>query len=136
MLYLLDIALNIVHTLLLVFVLVGWVNPKTQKIHTTVLLLILFSWLLLGLYKGTIGYCILTDWHWDIKRALGQRDLPKSFISYLLMHITGINFPRSFVDVVSILGLGMAVVMAMYNHWKIKLSLKKVIKQPNSLLKM
>lgn len=50
----------------------------------------------LGYFYGW-GYCLLTDWHWEIKRKLGEVDLPSSFVSYSLdkMHI---DIPSSQVD--------------------------------------
>ena len=48
----------------------------------------LFSWIVLGFWKG-FGYCFLTDWHYDILRALGESDLPNSYISLLVKTLTG-----------------------------------------------
>ncbi len=60
----------------------------------------LFSWVVLGFWKG-FGYCILTDWHWDIKRDLGEQDLPHSFITYLTNNILGLTLTPFAVDVIT-----------------------------------
>lgn len=107
-----DYAFTIFHSLFILFVLLGWVHPKTQRIHQIALLLTLIAWVLIGLYIGTIGYCPLTDWQWDIKRQLGYQNLPSSFTEYIAEKVSGYNFKKSHVDVVTALGLAFGVVMA------------------------
>jgi hypothetical protein len=58
------------------------------------------SWLVLGYFYG-LGYCFLTDWHWQVKRALGVRRLPGSFIKYAADFVTGSDFPPNLVDTVA-----------------------------------
>lgn len=116
MIYLLDYLFTIVHLAFVFFILFGWVNPRTRKAHVTALLLTLLSWLLLGLYTGTLGYCLLTDWHWDLKRALGETGMSSSFIEYIIERLTGINFSRTFIDTMTAMGLLFGGVMAaVYN---------------------
>lgn len=50
-----------------------------------------------GLWVGTIGYCPLTDWHWQIKEARGLGPMPDSFIDYLLRGV-GLVFPAAAVE--------------------------------------
>lgn len=116
MLYALDIFFTVFHTGFVVFVLVGWAHPKTRKAHISALLLTLIAWLLLGLYTGVIGYCPLTDWHWEIKRALGEGRLPASFTEYMAERITGINFSKILIDTFTALGLVFGIIMAYYYH--------------------
>jgi hypothetical protein len=42
------------------------------------------SRIVLGPIVGRLGYCVLTDWHWRIRAALGARDLPDTDIAFLL----------------------------------------------------
>lgn len=118
----LDYLITIVHSGIIVFVLIGWIWPKSRKAHGIIILLVLVAWLGLGAYFGAIGYCPLTDWQWDIKRSLGETELPNSFTKYLIDKILGIDSNKTFVDVITALGLVLGVVMASW--YKIQ-SLKK-----------
>ena len=82
-LQLLNYFFFVFHTALILFNLFGWLFPKTKKLHLISLLITLFSWGIMGIWKG-FGYCFLTDWHYRILRKLGERDMPSSYISYLM----------------------------------------------------
>ncbi len=88
LLHYLSIFFFVLHTALILFNLFGWLFAKTKKLHFYSLILMLFSWIVLGFWKG-FGYCFLTDWHYDILRALGESDLPNSYISLLVKTLTG-----------------------------------------------
>ena len=48
------------------------------------------SWFILGIWYGW-GYCICTDWHWQVRRALGFHDGGHSY-TYLMIHtLTGLD---------------------------------------------
>jgi len=93
----LDILLYIFHLLIIAINVFGWISPRFRPVQRIVLLLTTISWLGLGLYFG-IGYCFLTDWHWDIKRHLGETHIPPSFIQYVLREQLGLSFSDSLVD--------------------------------------
>ncbi|REE01267.1 DUF2784 family protein [Marinoscillum furvescens] len=114
----LDYLLTVLHLVVILFVLLGWIHPRTRCLHRVVLLLVLVSWLLIGFIKGQLGYCLLTDWHWDIKRALGERHLPSSFIEYIVEHLTGVDFSKMVVDTATVAGLVLALVMTGVFWWK------------------
>lgn len=76
------------HTALILFNLFGWLFSKTKKLHLISLLITLFSWEIMGIWKG-FGYCFLTDWHYRVLRKLGERDMPSSYISFLTERFTG-----------------------------------------------
>ncbi len=118
MLQVYDYAFTIFHTVFILFVLFGWVHPKTRKAHQISLLFTLVAWLALGLYLGLIGYCPLTDWQWDIKRELGVRNLPSSFTEYILETLTGFDFKKAYVDIATALGLIFGIVMAGVKFWQ------------------
>jgi hypothetical protein len=65
-----------------------WIPRRTLRLHLGLVLCTTASWLGLGAFHG-LGYCFLTDWHWRIKRALGETNLPGSFIEYALERPTG-----------------------------------------------
>ncbi len=92
-----DKSLLIFHALFMVFNMIGWAWHKTQKINLITLLITASSWFILGIFYG-IGYCPLTDLHWEILHKLGQKDLPSSYVKYLADSITGLDFNPTFVE--------------------------------------
>ncbi len=123
MLQFLDHFLLLFHSAFVLFVMFGWVSPKTRKAHIIFLLVTLVAWLGLGAYVGTIGYCPLTDWHWDIKRALGERNLPSSFVKYVVDKALDTDSNRTIVDVITVAGLVFGIAMAII----VKLRKRKII---------
>jgi len=51
----------------------------------------------MGLWHG-IGYCVLTDWHWQVRSALGIHDGDQSYIELLIRVLTGWTAPPSLVQ--------------------------------------
>ncbi len=121
MLIFLDYFFTIFHTALVLFVLTGWIFPKTRKAHGILLIAVLVAWLGIGFYKGVLGYCPLTAWHWDVKRALGENTMPSSFIEYMVEKVSGIDFDRKLVDICTAVGLIASIVMAVIMYWREKL---------------
>jgi hypothetical protein len=80
----LDVLLTAVHLGVVVAVLVLWIPRSTRRVHFALVMITAGSWLGIGLLYGNIGYCFLTDWHWDVKRLRGQTHLPASFIHYMV----------------------------------------------------
>ena len=101
------------HTGLIVFNLFGWLHPKLRKLNLFSLLVTFGSWFLLGLWKGW-GYCFLTDWHYQVLRSLGERDMPSSYIAFLVEKLTG-WFPE--VKLVDALTVGLAVLALLCSLW-------------------
>lgn len=118
----LDIFLSIFHSGLVLFVLTGWLFPIARKAHLIIVLLVLLAWLGIGYYKGVIGYCPLTDWHWEIKRELGERSIPNSFIEYMAEKLTGRDFRSSTVDLVTGIGMTLSVLLSVWVNRKWSLS--------------
>ncbi|MFY0601388.1 MAG: DUF2784 domain-containing protein [Cyclobacteriaceae bacterium] len=126
MLIFLDYFFTVFHSAIVLFILLGWIDRRTRKAHLVLLGLVLIAWFVIGLYKGVLGYCPLTDWHWDIKRSLGERDIPHSFIEYMVEKITGIDFKSKLVDGFTLGGLIISLVMAGVMQTK-----KRLSKKPN-----
>jgi len=93
----LDKFFLVFHTLVIAFNLFGWIWKRTRKANLALLLLTGLSWFVLGLFYG-IGYCPLTDWHWQVLRKLGRTDIPYSYIKYLADSITGLDFDADLVE--------------------------------------
>lgn len=65
-----------------------WIPRRTRTLHAIVVGVTATSWFVLGPGLGRgVGYCVLTDWHWQVKRALGEQELPGSFITYMFRWI-------------------------------------------------
>ena len=94
---LLDKFFLVFHTLVIAFNLFGWIWRRTRKANLALLLLTGLSWFVLGLFYG-IGYCPLTDWHWQVLRKLGRTQLPYSYVKYLADRITGLDFDAGLVE--------------------------------------
>lgn len=93
----LDALLTALHALLVGFNMLGWAWRRTRRLHLVAICATLLSWFGLGVAYGW-GYCPLTDWHWEVKRALGETGLPASCIKYHLDRITGVDWSSGLVD--------------------------------------
>lgn len=113
----LDYGFATFHSLLVLFVLFGWLWWRTRRAHLIVTGLILSSWFILGLKYG-LGYCPSTDWHWQVKRQLGEKGLPNSCVKYYLDLITGKEFDSNHVDLtVALLGISLFLISFVVN-WR------------------
>ncbi len=127
MLVLLDIIFTILHLLVIGFNLLGWVWEKTRKAHVVVAALTLGSWFLLGIWYGW-GYCLLTDWHWDVKIQLGETGLPNSFVKYLADKLTGQDFSPALIDNLTLGLFLLAIAASLYVNFFRKLLFKPRLK--------
>jgi hypothetical protein len=109
----LDIFFVIFHTSLTLFNMFGWIWRKTRVANLITLALTGGSWLILGLIVGMIGYCPLTDWHFNILYKLGKTDLPISYIKYLADRLTGLNFDQTLVDNATLYGFLIAFMISL-----------------------
>ena len=101
------------HTSITLFNIFGWMFPKTRKINLVTLLLTAFSWFVLGIWYGW-GYCVFTDWHWDVRQHLGYDDRSNSYIHFLILKLTGINLKPQLVDNVVLIGFLLSLVMSIW----------------------
>ncbi|MCH2450615.1 MAG: DUF2784 domain-containing protein [Gracilimonas sp.] len=119
-LQILDYAFVVFHFSLIAFNLTGWLWHKTRRLHLYVISATIFSWVGLGAIYG-LGYCPCTDWHWQVKRALGETELPASYIKYYLDQVSGFSWEPFTVDVlVAVLGIGALLLSLIMNYrdWK------------------
>jgi len=98
----LDIFFLVLHTSVIIFNSLGWVWIKTRKANLVLLLTTAGSWLFLGLIVGTLGYCPLTDWHFNVLYKLGETDLPVSYVKYLADRILGTDFNSGMIDSITL----------------------------------
>jgi len=97
LLHFLNIFFFIFHTVLTLFNVVGWASKRTRKWHLLTMLLTAASWFILGIWYGW-GYCACTDWHWDVREALGYHDRSNSYIHFLILKLTGRDLDHGLVE--------------------------------------
>lgn len=97
MLTLLNLALFIAHNALILLNMFGWAFRRTQVIHLCTLLATLFSWFVMGAWRG-FGYCLCTDWHFQIRIKMGIHEGETSYTQLLLHQISGGTVSRQFAD--------------------------------------
>ena len=91
MLPFLDIIFNVLHILLVIFIVTGWIFHDLRKIHLVVVLLTGCSWILFG---NELHNCILTEWHFNILHKMGKINLPDTYTQYALKRFTGLAIPK------------------------------------------
>lgn len=116
---LLNIFFFFFHTALIVFNLFGWLFNKTRRLHLYSMLLLMFSWVVLGFWKG-FGYCFLTDWHYQVLWSLGERDLPNSYIAFLVEQLSGWRPDAGLVNILTLVFAVMAMVGSVWVNMKRK----------------
>ncbi len=98
----LNIFFFVFHTVLMLFNCFGWAWKQTRCWNLITLLLTASSWFIVGIWYGW-GYCFCTDWHWDVREKMGLFDQSDSYVHFLLLKLTGINFQKELVDTVSLI---------------------------------
>lgn len=120
LLYLGDYFFLVFHTGLILFNLFAWLYKPLLKWHFFTIVITFASWGILGIWYG-LGYCPLTDWHFDILRKLGAQDLPNSYISYLLQRIFSLSLAVDLVDALTLSFALAALIVSVYlNFYKKK----------------
>jgi len=90
----------LLHTAVILFNLFGWCWAATRRANLILLLATAASWIGLGAFYG-LGYCPLTDWHYQALWEAGVTDLPRSYIAYMCERISGWRPPALATDVVT-----------------------------------
>ena len=89
---LLDTFFLLFHSLWILLVVLGWIWSRTRRLSLGALALTAVSWFGLGYWRGW-GYCVCTDWHWQVRRSLGDLNLPHNYIGFLIKEGTGMEIP-------------------------------------------
>ncbi len=108
------------HACLTLFNAVGWIWRKTRRINLFTLLLTGGSWFILGLFYG-LGYCPLTEWHFQILNRLGHHHLPSSYIEYLLERLLPLELSSQLVDTATAVIFFLALILSILlnlRDWK------------------
>ena len=117
MLNFLDIFFIVFHSLIIIFNLFGWLWKKTRRANLLLLIITGLSWFVLGIWYG-IGYCPLTDWHWQVLKGLGDNNLPNSYVKYLLDRVTGADFSSDLVDATVVIGYFLALGASLFTNFR------------------
>ncbi|MCF8234054.1 MAG: DUF2784 domain-containing protein [Bacteroidales bacterium] len=121
----LDIFFLVFHSALILFNLFGWIFRKTRKLNLITLLLTGASWYFLGLFYG-MGYCPLTDWHFDVIYQLGRSPGTNSYVHYLLKRLLGLNIAADAANTLTVVCFFAALLASIYvNFLKKYIPLKK-----------
>jgi hypothetical protein len=99
--HLADWLFLILHSVLILFNLFGWMRKVWLKANLVTLSLTAGSWVFLGFFFGW-GYCPLTDWHWQVLEALGKAPQTPSYIAYLFSRLLGICVTDAFADMLTL----------------------------------
>jgi len=80
----LDVGFYSFHTFIILFNMFGWIWKPARKWHVGLVVITAFSWFVIGGLLGYgWGYCFCTDWHWQVRQALGYNDGNISYIQLL-----------------------------------------------------
>ena len=113
----LDVFFFIFHSVLILFNIFGWIWHKTRRWNLVTLSLTGFSWFVLGTWYGW-GYCFCTDWHWQVRARLGYDDKSNSYIHFLLLQLTGMDFSTQLVDTVTVAVFLISSGMSIWLNWR------------------
>lgn len=118
LLHIADWFFVVFHASLTLFNAMGWIWKAARRLNLITLALTGASWFLLGLFYG-IGYCPLTDWHFQILNRLGEIHLPSSYLEYLVERLTPLNPSSTLVDtttaIVFFMALGLSITLNIRN---------------------
>ena len=117
MLYFFDLFFYLLHIAIILFNSLGWINPKTRKANLALLILTFLSWFGLGLIYG-IGYCPITEWHWQVKAKLGQDPLPPNYIQHLSQKFLGLELDSKVVDGITFAIFFLSLIFSLYFNYK------------------
>jgi hypothetical protein len=115
-----DVFFTGFHTILILFNVFGWLVSRWRFAHFISLLLTAFSWFILGIWYGW-GYCLCTDWHWQVREMLGYQDMSSSYIHFLIFKITNIDLPAHLVDSYTVIIFILVFIISTYlnvKKWK------------------
>jgi Protein of Unknown function (DUF2784) len=99
MLQFLNIFFLVFHTLWMAFNCLGWIWKKTRLWHLATITLTALSWFGMG-YWYEWGYCICTDWHWQVRKRLGYPD-DHSYTHLLILAVTGLDLSPERADMIT-----------------------------------
>ncbi|MFO0999933.1 MAG: DUF2784 family protein [Planctomycetaceae bacterium] len=104
-----DLLFFVLHAVLILFNLTGWIWNRTRHAHLLCVLTTLFSWFVMGAFHG-VGYCLCTDWHFQVRRRLGLPIFGHSFLQLAAQVWFGVNLSQTASDLLA--GGGLLLIVA------------------------
>lgn len=111
-LHFLNVAFFAAHTALIAFNLAGWIFPRGRRLHLICVGATLFSWFVMGAYHG-FGYCLCTDWHFQIRRELGLSVNVHTYLQLMGQVFFGIQMNRFTSDILAGGGLLLILIITL-----------------------
>jgi hypothetical protein len=96
LLVVLNLGFFALHTCIIGINVLGWAFSRIRRANLLLLLGTLFSWCAMGVFYG-VGYCVCTDWHFQVRQALGLETPTDNYVGFLVWRITGWIAPESLV---------------------------------------
>jgi hypothetical protein len=127
----LNIFFFVFHTVWVLFNLTGWMFRKTRRWNLVTLLLTLASWTVFGIWRG-FGYCVCTDWHWQVRDAMGLATESNTYIHFLILKLTGLDLPAETVLYITGGGFVISFVMSVTLNMRDYLSAKAAALIPSA----
>lgn len=94
-----NIALNWLHLAIVITASVGWIFCETRLATLGLQVAIALSWTVIGPLAGkSLGYCLVTDLQWRVRRGIGLVELPGGYMKYLADGMTGRDCDPALVD--------------------------------------
>ena len=95
----LNFFLHALHLAIVLGVGIGWLFCETRLPTLALQAAILFSWFALGPLSGNrLGFCLVTDVQWRLRRRLGLPERADGYVKHLLDMITGRDLDAALVD--------------------------------------
>lgn len=112
------------HSAVILFIVFGWIFKPTRRLNLVVIAITAFSWFVIGIFRG-LGYCFLTDWHWQVLYELGTFPHETSYIQYLFRRIINVRVSSQFADNLTAIVFFVSLIMSVIFNLKSVISARK-----------
>jgi len=94
-----NIALHALHLGIVLGAGLGWLFCETRLAALLLQAAIASSWLVIGPLSGKpVGYCLVTDMQWRVRRGIGQPERSGGYVKFLLDGLSGRDLDAALVD--------------------------------------
>jgi len=94
-----NIVLHGLHLAIVTGAGVGWIFCETRLATLGLQGAIALSWLVIGPLAGKpLGYCLVTDLQWRVRRGIGLAERPGGYMKYLADGMTGRDLDVALID--------------------------------------
>ncbi len=111
--HILDYIFLVIHMAIVFLNLLGWIWKPLRKVCLVMQLLTAGSWLGLGMIYG-IGFCPITEWHWQVLARLGEYPAETSYFQYLFRRFFDLHLRSALVDAITAISFSIAFLASVY----------------------